>query len=309
MTEHESLAKLNPPLMDAAIPGLTLFSRGKVRDTFDFGGHLLMVATDRVSAFDVVLPNGIPDKGLILSEMSRWWFERTAEICPNHLESGWPSELSDHQREWERRSMYVRKAERIDIECVVRGYLAGSGWKEYREQGTLAGLSLPAGLLESDRLPEPRFTPSTKNDSGHDENISISQMAEMVGPDVTERLHQLSLELYGAAASTALERGVILADTKLEFGLIDDKIHLIDECFTPDSSRYWDAESYQPGKAQPSMDKQFLRDWLETLDWDKTAPGPELPDEVLLGTRERYLLAYRRITGEELNTREVDGRL
>jgi phosphoribosylaminoimidazole-succinocarboxamide synthase len=304
MSEHESLAKLNPPLMDAAIPGLTLFSRGKVRDTFDFGDHLLMVATDRVSAFDVVLPNGIPDKGLILTEMSRWWFERTAELCPNHLESGWPSELSDHQREWKRRSMYVRKAQRIDIECVVRGYLAGSGWKEYREQGTLAGLPLPAGLVESGRLPEPRFTPSTKNDSGHDENISISQMAQMIGPEVTDRLHQLSLELYGAAASTALERGVILADTKLEFGLIDGRIHLIDECFTPDSSRYWDAESYQPGQAQPSMDKQFLRDWLETLDWDKTAPGPELPDDVLLGTRERYLLAYRRITGEELNTGE-----
>jgi phosphoribosylaminoimidazole-succinocarboxamide synthase len=302
MSEHQSLAKLAPPLMDAAIPGLTLFSRGKVRDTFDFGNHLLMVATDRVSAFDVVLPNGIPDKGVILSQMSRWWFERTNGICPNHLESGWPSELSDHQREWERRSMYVRKAQRVDIECVVRGYLAGSGWKEYRQLGTLAGLRLPQGLLESDRLPEPQFTPSTKNDSGHDENISISEMAEMVGTEVTDRLQELSLELYSAAASTALERGVILADTKLEFGFIDDKIHLIDECFTPDSSRYWDAEGYERGKPQPSMDKQYLRDWLETLDWDKTAPGPELPEEVLLGTRERYLLAYRRITGEDLES-------
>lgn len=301
MTQSPRLAELGQPLMDAAIPGLTLYSRGKVRDTFDFGDNLLMVATDRVSAFDVVLPNGIPDKGVVLTQMSRWWFERTAETCPNHLgPSGWPSELSEHERDWERRSMHVRKAERIDIECVVRGYLAGTGWKEYQEQGTLAGLALPAGLAESDRLPEPRFTPSTKNDNGHDENISIARMAEMVGSELTAELHQLSVELYSTAATIALERGVILADTKLEFGFIDGSVHLIDECFTPDSSRYWDAETYHPGKSQPSMDKQFLRDWLQKLDWDKTAPGPELPEDVILGTRDRYLLAYRRITGDEL---------
>jgi phosphoribosylaminoimidazole-succinocarboxamide synthase len=287
--------------MDAALPGLTLFRRGKVRDTFDLGDHLLMVATDRVSAFDVMLPNGIPDKGAILTQMSRWWFERTAEICPNHIEpKGWPSELAHYEQDWGQRSMYVRKAERIDIECVVRGYLAGSGWKEYREQGTLAGLALPAGLEESDRLPEPRFTPSTKNDNGHDENISIAQMADLVGSGLTVELHQVCLDLYNTAATIALERGVILADTKLEFGYIDGKVNLIDECFTPDSSRYWDAEKYERGKPQPSMDKQYLRDWLETLDWDKTAPAPELPEDVILGTRDRYLLAYRRITGLDI---------
>jgi phosphoribosylaminoimidazole-succinocarboxamide synthase len=301
VSQSPRLAELDTPLMDAAIPGLTLFSRGKVRDTFDFGSHLLMVATDRMSAFDVILPNGIPDKGVILTEMSNWWFERTSNIAPNHLEpGGWPSKISDHEREWGRRSMYVRRAERVDVECVVRGYLAGSGWKEYREEGTLAGLSLPPGLVESDRLPEPRFTPATKNDSGHDENISTTRMADIVGAELTSELQQLSLELYATAATIALERGVILADTKLEFGFIDGKIHLIDECFTPDSSRYWDAETYQRGKPQPSMDKQYLRDWLEVQDWDKTAPGPELPEEVVLGTRERYLLAYRRITGQEL---------
>jgi phosphoribosylaminoimidazole-succinocarboxamide synthase len=301
VTEGHKLAELNPPLMDAALPGLTLFSRGKVRDTFDLGDHLLMVATDRVSAFDVMLPNGIPDKGVILTQMSRWWFERTAEICPNHIEpEGWPSELAHYEQDWGQRSMYVRKAERIDIECVVRGYLAGSGWKEYREQGTLAGLALPAGLEESDRLPEPRFTPSTKNDNGHDENISIAQMADLVGSGLTVELHQVCLDLYNIAATIALERGVILADTKLEFGYIDGKVNLIDECFTPDSSRYWDAEKYERGKPQPSMDKQYLRDWLETLDWDKTAPAPELPEDVILGTRDRYLLAYRRITGLDI---------
>jgi phosphoribosylaminoimidazole-succinocarboxamide synthase len=301
MTQPQKLAELDPPLMEAALPGLPLFSRGKVRDTFDLGTHLLMVATDRVSAFDVMLPNGIPDKGAILTQMSRWWFERTAEICPNHIEAqGWPPELAAYERDWARRSMYVRRAERIDIECVVRGYLAGSGWKEYQEHGTLAGLALPAGLQESDRLPEPRFTPSTKNDEGHDENISIAQMADIIGSSLTVELHQLSLGLYNTAATMALERGVILADTKLEFGRIDGRLHLIDECFTPDSSRYWDAETYERGKPQPSMDKQYLRDWLETLDWDKTAPGPRLPEQVVLGTRERYLLAYRRITGGDL---------
>ncbi|HXA41806.1 MAG TPA: phosphoribosylaminoimidazolesuccinocarboxamide synthase [Candidatus Solibacter sp.] len=301
MTLSPRLDQLSPPLMDATVAGLPLYSRGKVRDTFDFGDHLLMVATDRVSAFDVVLPNGIPDKGTILTQMSRWWFGRTSEICPNHLAEGaWPAELAQYERDWAPRSMYVRRADRIDIECVVRGYLAGSGWQEYVEQGTLAGLALPPGLVESDRLPEPRFTPSTKNDNGHDENISITRMAEMVGSKLTAELHQICLDLYSTAATIALERGVILADTKLEFGYIDGRIHLIDECFTPDSSRYWDAETYERGKPQPSMDKQFLRDWLSQLDWDKTAPGPELPEDVILGTRDRYQLAYRRVTGQEL---------
>ena len=296
------LSELSTPLMDAAVPGLTLFHRGKVRDTFDAGDHLLMIATDRMSAFDVILPNGIPDKGTLLTQMSRFWFEKTAEVCPNHLDSRgkWPAGLEDKREAWEPRSMMVRKARRVDIECIVRGYLAGSGWKEYRKRGTLAGLRLPAGLVESERLPAPQFTPSTKNDTGHDENISIEQMARTVGRDLTAQLQQVSIELYSAAATLALEKGVILADTKLEFGFIDDRIHLIDECFTPDSSRYWDADTYKPGEPQPSMDKQYLRDWLETLDWDKTAPGPELPEEVILGTRDRYLLAYQRITGKSL---------
>lgn len=297
-----SLSELSPPLMDAAVPGLTLFNRGKVRDTFDTGDHLLMIATDRMSAFDVILPNGIPDKGTLLTQMSRFWFEQTESVCPNHLDpSGkWPKNLEQKKDEWEPRSMLVRKAKRVDIECIVRGYLAGSGWKEYQKKGTLAGLKLPRGLVESERLPEPQFTPSTKNDTGHDENISIAQMAREVGRDLTAQLQQLSIELYSAAATLALEKGVILADTKLEFGFIDDRVHLIDECFTPDSSRYWDADTYKAGQPQPSMDKQYLRDWLETLDWDKTAPGPELPEEVILGTRDRYMLAYTRITGKTL---------
>jgi len=298
----ETLEELSPPLMDAAVPGLTLFNRGKVRDTFDSGDHLLMIATDRMSAFDVVLPNGIPDKGSLLTQMSIYWFDQTAEVCPNHLDPGghWPKELAEKRDEWEPRSMLVRKAKRVDIECIVRGYLAGSGWKEYQKSGTLAGLPLPSGLVESDRLPEPQFTPSTKNDVGHDENISIEQMREMVGADLTRDLQRLSIGLYNRAAGMALEKGVILADTKLEFGFIDEKLHLIDECFTPDSSRYWDAVTYRAGEPQPSMDKQYLRDYLETLDWDKTAPGPELPPEVVLGIRDRYLLAYKRITGRSL---------
>jgi phosphoribosylaminoimidazole-succinocarboxamide synthase len=246
MSEAEALDQLDPPLMDAAAPGLTLYSRGKVRDTFDLGDHLLMIATDRVSAFDVVLPTGIPDKGVILTQMSRWWFEQTREICPNHIDEGhsWPSELSDVKKAWEPRSMMVRTAKRINYECIVRGYLAGSGWHEYQKTGTLAGLPLPPGLRESERLSEPQFTPSTKNDAGHDENISIQEMSRRIGTDLTIQLQQLSLDLYGTASAIALERGVILADTKLEFGIVGDQVILIDECFTPDSSRYWDAEIY-----------------------------------------------------------------
>jgi phosphoribosylaminoimidazole-succinocarboxamide synthase len=294
-----SLADLDPPLLKAENRALKLLRRGKVRDTFDLGNRLLMVATDRMSAFDVVLPTGIPDKGAILTQMSNWWFARTRDICPNHLdiEAAWPHEAP---AEWEQRTMLVKKAKRIDIECVVRGYLAGSGWKEYQASGTLAGLPLPAGLRESDRLPEAVFTPALKNDDGHDENVSVAQMADKVGTTLTEVLQKLSLELYSVASAVALERGVILADTKLEFGFINDNLHLIDECFTPDSSRYWDAEAYRPGEPQPSMDKQFLRDYLETLDWDKQPPGPELPDEVVLGVRARYVTAYNRVTGREM---------
>jgi phosphoribosylaminoimidazole-succinocarboxamide synthase len=299
----DSLAQLRAPVMQIEAAGLRLFSRGKVRDTFDLGERLLMIATDRISAFDVVLPTGIPDKGALLTQMSRWWFEQTATICPNHIDADapWPTELAYRQADLEPRSMLVRTAERINIECVVRGYLAGSGWKEYQQQGTLAGLPLPSGLRESERLPDPQFTPATKNDVGHDENISIQRMAELVGVDLTAELQQRSIDLYNTAATIALERGVILADTKLEFGLINGTLHLIDECFTPDSSRYWDAGTYRSGEPQPALDKQYLRDYLDTLDWDKTAPGPQLPDEVVLGIRARYVDAYRRITGREFS--------
>jgi phosphoribosylaminoimidazole-succinocarboxamide synthase len=301
MTESRSLAELDPPLMDAAAPGLTLYSRGKVRDTFDLGDHLLMIATDRVSAFDVVLPNGIPDKGKILTQMSRWWFDQTRDICPNHIDESvsWPSELSDVREAWEPRSMMVKTAKRIDFECIVRGYLAGSGWAEYKREGTLAGVRLPEGMVVSGRLREPQFTPSTKNDDGHDVNISTADMARQVGTELTSKLQEMSLNLYGTAAAIALERGVILADTKLEFGIIEGELTLIDECFTPDSSRYWDAETYKPGVPQEAMDKQYLRDWLETTGWNKTAPGPEIPEPVVLGIRDRYLTAYRRITGRD----------
>jgi len=298
MTE---LAELHEPMLRAEAPGLPLLNRGKVRDTFDLGDRLLMVATDRVSAFDVVMENGIPDKGTLLTQMSLWWFNELGSICPNHIDrdASWPAQLEDRRVEWEPRSMLVRKAERIDIECIIRGYLAGSGWKEYQQHGTLAGLPLPPGLRESERLPEPQFTPSTKNDTGHDENISITRMSQLVGVELTAQLQQLSIEFYSTAATKALERGVILADTKLEFGYIDGRVHLIDECFTPDSSRYWDAGTYKPGEPQPAMDKQYLRDYLDTLAWDKNPPGPRLPDEVVLEVRARYIDAYRRITGRD----------
>jgi phosphoribosylaminoimidazole-succinocarboxamide synthase len=283
--------------MEVDLP-LKRYNRGKVRDTFEVDGRLLMVASDRISAFDVVMPNGIPDKGVILTQMSLWWFAQLSGICPNHLCDGdWPEPASAQRDALEPRSMLVRKAERIDIECVIRGYLAGSGWAEYSQAGTLAGLRLPAGLGESERLPHPQFTPATKNDLGHDQNISIQEMADRVGTELTIELQTKSIDLYNHAAVTALERGVILADTKLEFGYIDGELSLIDECFTPDSSRYWDAEMYEPGVPQPSMDKQFLRDWLDGLDWNKQPPAPRLPDEVVAGTRQRYLLAYKRITG------------
>jgi phosphoribosylaminoimidazole-succinocarboxamide synthase len=295
----QRLGDLNPPLLRADARGLRVFHRGKVRDSFDLGNRLLIVASDRVSAFDVVMAQGIPDKGAILTQMSLWWFKQLKDICPNHLDgaSVWPSEAP---AEWDHRSMLVRKAKRIDIECIVRGHLAGSGWAEYRKSGTLAGRPLPEGLRESDRLPEPMFTPSTKSDDGHDVNITVVQMAEKVGITLTEVLRKVSIDLYNAAAQVALERGVILADTKLEFGFINDDLHLIDECFTPDSSRYWDAQTYEPGRSQPSMDKQFLRDYLETLGWNKEPPPPALPEHIVLGIRDRYVNAYNRITGREM---------
>jgi phosphoribosylaminoimidazole-succinocarboxamide synthase len=283
--------------------GLAVFRRGKVRDTFDLGdGTLLMVATDRISAFDVVLPTPIPDKGRVLTQMSRWWFERTAGLVPNHLRDDDPATLPP-QVPWERwreRAMRTVRADRIDVECVVRGYLAGSGWKEYRESETLAGEPLPAGLGESARLPEPRFTPATKSDSGHDENISRARLAELVGADLARRLEEVSLALFEHGAAVCAAAGMLLADTKFEFGRVHGELTLIDEVLTPDSSRFWEAATWREGEPQPAFDKQLVRDHLEALAWDKRPPGPALPGEVVRVTREKYLEAARRICGLDL---------
>lgn len=289
-----------PTLTSAQAEGLDVFRRGKVRDTFQLGdGTLLMVATDRISAFDVVLPTPIPDKGRVLTQMSRWWFQQTAEVVSNHLLPG--DELPDGVPEdWADRSMHVRRAQRIDIECVVRGFISGSGWKEYRESGTLAGEPMPSGLGESGRLQAPRFTPAMKNDDGHDVNISRQQLATLVGRDLAEQLESVSLRLFDRATVQCESAGVYLADTKFEFGFIDGTLTLIDEVFTPDSSRFWEISEWREGRAVPSFDKQFVRDYLETLHWDKTPPGPELPEDVVRGTAERYREAARRICGIDL---------
>jgi phosphoribosylaminoimidazole-succinocarboxamide synthase len=292
-----------PTLVSAQASGLTVFRRGKVRDTFDLGdGTLLMVATDRISAFDVVLPTPIPDKGAILTQMSRGWFDRTHHIIPNHLRPDDPSTLPADVPwdEWRLRSMRVARGERIDIECVVRGYLSGSGWKEYRQRGTLADEPLPAGLQNSSKLPELRFTPAAKNDVGHDENISRAQLADIVGSDLAQRLEDVSLRLFEYAGAESARAGLILADTKFEFGWVDGELTLIDEVFTPDSSRFWEASTYREGVDQPSFDKQFVRDYLETLDWDKTPPGPTLPDDVVRHTRDKYREAARRLCGVDI---------
>jgi phosphoribosylaminoimidazole-succinocarboxamide synthase len=264
-------------------------SSGKVREIFEFDAdRLLLVATDRISVFDVILPTEIPDKGRVLTGLSGFWFARTREICPNHL-------LGLRQ---DGRSTECRRLEMLPIECIVRGYLAGSGWKDYLQTGATSGHVLPPGMLESERLPEPIFTPATKAQTGHDENISRAQAADLVGPDLLAEVERLSIALYSFGADHAASRGIILADTKFEFGLDDaGRIVLGDEALTPDSSRFWPADVYEPGRAQPSFDKQFVRDYTETLDWDKTPPGPELPDEVVAGTRARYVEAFELITG------------
>jgi phosphoribosylaminoimidazole-succinocarboxamide synthase len=286
-----------PVMTTAEAHDLKVFRRGKVRDTFELDDDtLLMVATDRLSAFDVVLPTPIPDKGRVLTQMSRWWFAKTEHISPNHLLADDADAVPAAERDdWLQRSMRVRRADRIDIECVVRGYISGSGWKEYRKEGTLAGEELPAGLKESGRLDHPRFTPAAKNDTGHDENISRATLGEVVGPDLAQRLEAVSLALYTFAAAHSEQRGIILADTKFEFGMVGDQLTLIDEIFTPDSSRFWEITEWREGESVTSMDKQFVRDYLETLAWDKTPPGPELPQDVVEGTRRRYLQAAQRI--------------
>ena len=286
-------------ILTTALP-LPLHSRGKVRDTYRLSdGELLMVSTDRISAFDVVLPTPIPDKGRVLNQLSLSWFRETAGLVRNHLsrDQTIPPELLQAQPDLDQRSMRVVMAQPVMFECVVRGYISGSGWKDYRQTGTIAGEALPAGLTESDRLPEPIFTPATKALTGHDENISRTELAHRAGRDLARTVERLSLSLYRLGAERALDRGLILADTKFEFGWLNDDVILIDEVMTPDSSRFWDAGLYRPGGPQPSFDKQYLRDYLEQLGWNKQPPAPPLPAEVVTGTRERYLEALRRLTG------------
>jgi phosphoribosylaminoimidazole-succinocarboxamide synthase len=286
---------------------LTLVRRGKVRDLYAVDGGLVMVATDRISAFDYVLGSGIPDKGRVLTQLSAFWFGRTTHIVGNHVLSvdpaNYPLAARQHAGTLAGRSMFVRQTTPLAIECVARGYLSGSGWKDYRATGAVCGIALPAGLVESDRLPEPIFTPATKADSGHDLNISEADASRIVGADLLARLKQLTLALYAFGVAHAEARGIILADTKFEFGLTaDGELLLIDEVMTPDSSRYWPKDTYAPGGAQPSFDKQFVRDYLESIKWNKQPPVPSLPTEVVEKTREKYLDAYRRLTGRELET-------
>ena len=296
---------LAAPLLETRLSGLAPHRQGKVRDIFDLGDSLLMVATDRISAFDYVLGSGIPDKGKVLTQLSAFWFEKTAGIVPNHLLTmdvrEYPREMRQYADILAGRSMLVKKTNPVPIECVARGYLSGSGWKEYRTTGDVCGITLPAGLRESDRLPEPIFTPATKAKTGHDINISEAEAAKLVGAELIQRLRDLTLELYAFGAAHAESCGIILADTKFEFGLTDSsEIVLIDEALTPDSSRYWPQDEYTPGGPQPSFDKQFVRDYLEQIQWNKQPPVPSLPDDVVTRTHQKYVEAYRRLTGKEL---------
>ncbi|NQT82672.1 phosphoribosylaminoimidazolesuccinocarboxamide synthase [bacterium] len=285
------------------LEGIRKFKSGKVRDIYDLDDRLLIVATDRISAFDYVLPSPIPDKGKILTGLSGFWFDFMAPVLPNHVISSeiedLPPELQAQRDKIEGRFMLVMKAEVLEVECVARGYLAGSGWKEYKQKGSICGIRLPRGLIEAAELPEPIFTPATKAKAGHDINIPMKTVEEMVGTDLAQRVAETSLAIYNEAKEYGKERGVIIADTKFEFGLIDGELILIDEILTPDSSRFWPAETYRPGGPQLSYDKQFVRDYLESIHWDKKPPVPELPDEIIEKTREKYLDAYRSLVGRE----------
>ena len=287
-------------LLTTNLANLPLVHRGKVRETYAVDDrHLLLVATDRLSAFDVVFDQPIPDKGAVLTRLSAWWFDQLAPLGRSHFVSADPADLPEEARtpEMAPRSMLVRRAERVDAECVVRGYLAGSGWAEYGRTGEVCGHPLPTGLREAERLPEPIFTPSTKAEVGHDENISRTQLADLVGADLARQLEERSIALYVEGARRAAEVGLILADTKFEFGWIDGELAVIDEVLTPDSSRFWDAANYAPGSSPQSFDKQFVRDFVASSGWDKEPPAPRLPDEVIAGTRDRYVAAYERLTG------------
>lgn len=295
---------MSQPLLQIDLPGIPKIRSGKVRELFDLDDAFLMVATDRISAFDCIMPNGIPRKGEVLTQISHFWFEKFAGLVPNHLLAGprdpLPGRLRPFSAVLERRSMIVKKAVPLAIECVVRGYLSGSGWKEYQQSQTVCGIKLPAGLTESARLPEPIFTPATKAETGHDENISYERAVDIVGADIAAQARKFSLAIYEAACAHAHDRGIIIADTKFEFGVFDGKLILIDEVLTPDSSRFWPADEYEAGRGQPSFDKQFLRDYLERIHWNKQPPAPELPDYVVQKTQEKYLEAYTRVTGRHL---------
>ena len=293
---------MSSAIVQTDCPNLDLLHRGKVRDIYALDDRLLIIATDRISAFDVVLPDGITNKGKVLTALSRFWFDYTTDLVTNHLISTDVAEFPAVAREYDDvfagRTMYVLRTERVDIECVVRGYISGSAWKEYREHGTVCGEAMPSGLRESDKLPAPIFTPATKADSGHDENISVAAMAEIAGQELTDHLSGTSIAIYEAAAAYAAERGIIIADTKFEFGERDGEVILIDEALTADSSRFWPADEYEPGRPQRSFDKQYVRDYLETLDWGKDYPGPSLPTDVIAGTSGRYQEAYEQLVGK-----------
>ena len=292
------------PLLETNLEDVKPIARGKVRDIYDAGEHLLFIATDRISAFDVVLPNGIPHKGEVLTKLSMFWFDFLKDVVPTHFVTAdvdeYPENLRAHKDQLDGRSMLVKKLDMVPIECVARGYISGSGWKEYQQTGVVCGVKLSAGLRMNGLLPEPIFTPATKAETGHDENITFERAAGIVGEDLCAQLRDLTLDIFSRAGQHALARGLVLADTKFEFGQLDGEVVLGDEVLTPDSSRYWPLEFYQAGKPQPSYDKQFVRDYLETVDWDKTPPGPELPPDIIEKTSEKYLEAYYTLTDEDL---------
>ena len=291
-----------PPLLETSLPGVALHRRGKVRDVYELGDRLLIVATDRLSAFDVVLPTGIPGKGVLLTQMSLLWFGVLRDVIPNHVVTAdvgeYPAGLRRFRDQLDGRSMIVLRTDVLPVECVVRGYIAGSGWKDYKATGSVCGIALRPGLRESDRLDPPIFTPATKAETGHDENIPYARMVETVGRERADEARRVSLEIYARARAHAEARGIILADTKFEFGVRDGRLVWIDEALTPDSSRFWPRDGYAPGRSQPSFDKQFVRDYLETLRWDKTPPGPALPPDVVARTVQKYVEAFERLRGE-----------
>ena len=300
---------LPSPVLETTLPGMTLHRRGKVRDIYEAGDDLLIITTDRISAFDVILGSGIPDKGKVLTQLSAFWFSQTEDIVANHFKSidvaSFPQETKEYESLLRGRSMLVQRTRPLQVECVARGYISGSGWKEYQQTGRVCGITLPAGLRESEQLPEPIFTPATKAETGHDINISEEEAGQIVGQDLITRLRDLTLELYTRGAKRAKENGIIVADTKFEFGVTgpDEKdVILIDEVLTPDSSRFWPADQYQPGGSQPSFDKQYVRDYLESINWNKQPPAPTLPTEVTTRSREKYCAAYRLITGLDLES-------